>query len=211
MRFITYLSIFLFFSVKLSANPVECLISAIENRCVERIVDLFDSIEPLNSKEAKKITSETYKYFHKKYPSILPLNSEEDFLKKLSLFACKSHHYRKKPYFRGVFLNPYPFNFDKYASQRNQGLSFLSDKKTLKMMRISEFLLNSVNFAEDDFPADLVIGGVEMLVGALICILPIPGSQLVGITVITDGVRRSFDGVTQMDERNRARLFSFDY
>ena len=50
-------------------------------------------------------------------------------------------------------------------------------------------------------PEDFYIGGCEILVGALITLLPISGAGVVGIGMIGDGARRILDGVNKMGEK----------
>ena len=54
-----------------------------------------------------------------------------------------------------------------------------------------------------ELPANCYIGGVEMLAGALVFLLPIPGAQALSIGIIGDGARRVIDGVVQLGEERR--------
>lgn len=55
---------------------------------------------------------------------------------------------------------------------------------------------------EQDLPGSLILGGVEILVGSLIHI--IPGCNWIGRLIIADGVRRTFNGLEVLDEHNRS-------
>ena len=55
-----------------------------------------------------------------------------------------------------------------------------------------------------DLPSNCYMGGCEMLVGALIALLPIPGAAYFGGGVILDGLRRIADGVVQLGDERRA-------
>lgn len=62
---------------------------------------------------------------------------------------------------------------------------------------------NPSNLMEKDLPSNCYIGGCEMLAGALIFILPIPGAQWLGGLMVGDGVRRVIDGVQQLGDEQR--------
>ena len=49
----------------------------------------------------------------------------------------------------------------------------------------------------------MVLGGVEILGGGLVWILPFPGAKQLGGIMIADGVRRTFNGLEEIDEENR--------
>ena len=76
-----------------------------------------------------------------------------------------------------------------------------------KQRQITLLVLTCSNLDDEIFPADLILGGVEMLVGALICILPIPPAKWLGGVIIADGINRTFNGARDLDEQNRHNLF----
>ena len=51
----------------------------------------------------------------------------------------------------------------------------------------------------------VVIGGVEVLGGALVWVLLASGIKQLGGVMIADGIRRTFDGLTTMDEENKKK------
>ena len=57
---------------------------------------------------------------------------------------------------------------------------------------------------EKDLPSNCYIGGCELLAGALVWILPIPGSSLLGLGMMGDGARRVIDGLAQLGDERRA-------
>lgn len=68
--------------------------------------------------------------------------------------------------------------------------------------------LNQINLPkiENELPANIYAGGVELFAGALLCILtPVfPPAGYIGSTMILDGTRRVYDGVVQLGEERRA-------
>ncbi len=63
--------------------------------------------------------------------------------------------------------------------------------------------VNPSNLIAEDLPSNCYIGGCEMLAGALIFILPIPGAPWLGGLVVGDGARRVVDGVQQLGDERR--------
>jgi hypothetical protein len=62
------------------------------------------------------------------------------------------------------------------------------------------------NHPEDmdkDLPSECYFGGCEMLAGALIYIVPIPGAAWVGRLMMGDGIRRLVSGTIQLGEERR--------
>lgn len=49
----------------------------------------------------------------------------------------------------------------------------------------------------------MILGGVEILTGSLVWILPIPGAKQLGGIMVADGVRRTFNGLEDLDEQNK--------
>jgi len=54
-----------------------------------------------------------------------------------------------------------------------------------------------------ELPANVYIGALELLTGALICIVPYPGAWRVGVAVMGDGTRRVIDGFAQASDEKR--------
>lgn len=72
------------------------------------------------------------------------------------------------------------------------------DKHQIKVNQSNQPLI------ETELPGNCYIGGCELLAGALIFILPIPGSSLIGLSLMGDGTRRVIDGVVQLSDERRA-------
>lgn len=56
-------------------------------------------------------------------------------------------------------------------------------------------------------PGSMVIGGIEILTGSLL--LLVPGGTWLGRAAIADGIRRSFNGIEELDKRNQDKQFEF--
>ena len=52
----------------------------------------------------------------------------------------------------------------------------------------------------------MIIGGVEILVGALIWIIPAPGTKQLGAILVGDGIRRTFNGLEEVDKQNQGTI-----
>ncbi len=61
-----------------------------------------------------------------------------------------------------------------------------------------------VNVTDEDIPGSLVLGGVEILVGSFVHL--IPGCAWLGKLIIADGVRRCFNGLEDVDRNNKEKL-----
>ncbi len=60
---------------------------------------------------------------------------------------------------------------------------------------------------EKNIPGDLVVGGVEILVGTLMHL--IPGGGWLGKALIADGIRRAGNSIVEADAKNRSALTSY--
>lgn len=65
-----------------------------------------------------------------------------------------------------------------------------------------EILLCKKKVAEE-IPGSVALGGVEILSGALVWILPFPGTKQLGGIMIADGVRRTFNGLEEVGKKNK--------
>ncbi len=83
--------------------------------------------------------------------------------------------------------------------------------------RESCYLLSAMNAVssesinEVDYPTTLIIGGIELIVGTLIYILPVPLAKHVGAAVIADGSRRVFNGIEDLSDLQKEALLDFSY
>jgi hypothetical protein len=56
-----------------------------------------------------------------------------------------------------------------------------------------------------ELPGNVYVGGVEMLSGVLVCLLPFPGAATLGVFMLGDGLRRVADGYIQANDEERLR------
>jgi hypothetical protein len=83
--------------------------------------------------------------------------------------------------------------------------------------RESCYLLSAMNAVssesinEVDYPTSFIIGGIELMVGTLIYILPVPLAKHVGAAVIADGSRRVFNGIEDLSDLQKEALLDFSY
>jgi hypothetical protein len=57
---------------------------------------------------------------------------------------------------------------------------------------------------DEELPGNCYLGGCELLAGALVFILPIPGAAWLGGVMMGDGIRRVADGIVQLSDERRA-------
>lgn len=80
--------------------------------------------------------------------------------------------------------------------------------KKEKKEKQKEFVSQTVNsnppLIETELPGNCYIGGCELLAGALLCLVPIPGVTWIGGLMVADGTRRVIDGVVQFSDERRA-------
>jgi len=77
----------------------------------------------------------------------------------------------------------------------------LLDKKIYLALCTGYFKGKEQTNLEAEIPSDLIIGGIEIFTGVLLCILP--GCKTIGSAVVLDGVRRIMDGVKQIDDSDK--------
>jgi hypothetical protein len=73
-------------------------------------------------------------------------------------------------------------------------------------LKLDSFVACQANstLMDTELPGNCYLGGCELLAGALIFILPIPGAAWLGGIMIGDGFRRVADGVIQLSDERRA-------
>jgi len=76
-------------------------------------------------------------------------------------------------------------------------------KHSNKSQKQCHTIAKSPSLMETELPSNCYVGAIELFVGALIFILPIPGAQIAAITVMGDGGRRVIDGIIQLGEERR--------
>ena len=56
---------------------------------------------------------------------------------------------------------------------------------------------------ETEVPGSMVLGGIEIIGGVFVCILPVPAAKQIGSMMIGDGIRRTFNGLEEVDKINK--------
>jgi len=167
----------LFFSLLIFSSSlviaIDCtpLFNAIAEQNLKKAVEFFDDIIHLSVEESERVLSDIFDHYAKMYgPEIF----DNKFLKE---------QFRLWKEFN-VFLS---------ADSRT-----FTTKIDTTLVRSSKKRHRNDNQAE--IPGSIVVGGVEVLAGALACILPIPGARVFGVGLMTDGCRRVLNGVEELDK-----------
>lgn len=186
------MTIFRSFCVLILSWSVHCfsvdtihLFQAIDRRDSEAVVSFFDKMDPIDLEEARELISNIYEHYIAQFGSEF-LNSEE-YLKRLEY--CKELY---------------------HSILRQHGLSIENSLIRNKDQISYEILLcgkKSRNQGEAEVPGSMILGGVEILSGALIWILPFPGAKQFGGIMVADGVRRTFNGLEEKDEENKKNRY----
>lgn len=177
-----FLLLILSWSVNCFSFEATHLLNAIERRDSYAVISFFDQIDTLCFEEAHEFISNFYDFYIDQYGSEI-LHCEE-YLNKLDY--CKELYH--------AILKQYGFSLKQ---------SLIHDQNNVPY----EFLLcgqkeNEAN-VEVEVPGSMILGGVEILGGVLVWILPFPGAKELGVIMIGDGIRRTFNGVEEADKENK--------
>jgi hypothetical protein len=82
-------------------------------------------------------------------------------------------------------------------------LAFVINSLLFEHLSISDI----ADTEQQDIPGSLILGGVEILVGSLVHLLP--GCGWLGKLIIADGIRRGFNGLEEMDDHNKKESRKF--
>lgn len=80
----------------------------------------------------------------------------------------------------------------------------LNKKKKEHHKVVTKALHSRPNSGEVELPGNCYVGACELLAGALIAIIPVPGALWLGGAIIGDGARRIIDGVVQLSDERRS-------
>jgi hypothetical protein len=160
-------------------DPKE-LFEAIDREDIEGVIDFFAKVDVNDLEEAYELISNIYEHYVAQFGSEI-LNSEE--------------YYKNLDYCRELY----------HSMLSRYGLSTENSLIHNKHQDFYEILLCKKNKkkTEAEIPGSVVIGGIEILSGALVWILPFPGTKQIGGIMIADGVRRTFNGLEEIDEENK--------
>jgi len=192
----------LIFGQRLYPTNVDRMIEAIDSQSSSQIIAVFDSMESMTFKEARHFINELYDHYHQARGCDLQKPRKKSFFSSLSFVTCDCNWGKNL----GSLIQHHPFFPSAFMSHLTPPLVNMG--MYTKIHQIKSLLLTCSDFDDDVLPADLVLEGVEMLVGALICILPFPPAKWLGGVIVADGINRTFNGVREVDEQNRAYMFA---
>lgn len=192
------MNFFLFFLILIIGNISYCfsidkniLIEAIEQQNVSEIVNFFEDIKSITVEEAHEFILEFYDHFISEFgPEIL---NNDEYVKNLE--QCKAIYH--------AILEGYGFCFENSLIRYNNILStyiILCRKKDKKKNKVETNV---------EIPGSMILGAVEILGGALVWIIPFPAAKVAGGAMIGDGIRRTFNGLEELDKENKQQPNGF--
>jgi len=160
------------------------LIEAVEQQNISEVIQFFEEIETISWNEAEELITRFYEHYISQLgPEIL----NDEYLRTLE--QCKAmYHYILESH--GI---PLENGLIQYDIDTNHEL-LLCMKKTREKDQLP---------IEAEVPTSMLLGGIEILGGSLVWVLPFPGTKQLGGLMIADGVRRTFDGLGELDEENK--------
>jgi len=161
------------------------LFRAVDREDALAVIQFFDKIGVVDREKACELIINIYEYYIDRFgPEIL---SSEEYLRSLN-YCSELYH---------SMLSQYGLSVEN-SLIHNKNLSsyeMLLCKKHKKEI-------------EGEAPGSVVLGGVEILGGALIWILPFPGTKQLGGIMVADGIRRTFNGLEEINEENKKNRHS---
>ena len=168
------------------ASDCSILFAAIERQDVASVIQYFDDLRLDSHADAIEFIDEIHSHYTSVYGE--QIIKSDAYVKRL---------HKCKRLYRTLFQNHNNSHYGecdvRYFSDTTSVLQCKKKKKPKKPG------------VEAEVHGSVVIGGVEVLGGALVWILPVPGAKQLGGVMIADGIRRTFDGLTIMDEENKKK------
>lgn len=196
-------SLLIYFQI-LYADNFARIIEAIESQDPVRVSHVFDTLDPLSIEESRTLLQQIYKHYN--HSQIL--TNKEQIYSLCGKTFPKSIEIKKGTFDGRLGYFPLLNNLTSlitglFSVKKNEtSINTLLDEQVLSGVPLASLLYRGD--ADDlTIPAALVIGGVEMLVGALICVLPFPALKAFGGMVILDGVNRVFNGIERQADQNQ--------
>lgn len=163
------------------SQDITDLFQAVEQGDASAVVNFFDKINTINLDKAYTLISNIYDYYLDQFgPEIL---NNEEFLKNLD--CCRK-------FYHSIF----------HQNQLSLEYSLIKNSNDKRK--------NNRKNEDAEIPGSMTLGGVEILTGALIWILPFPAAKQLGGIMIGDGVRRTFNGIEEIDENKKKSLSPSD-
>ena len=157
------------------SRPLDRLIERVDNRDRIKLIDFFHRLEPMEFDDAKELIRNLYSHYGKE---MKPLKGE---LYKIlrSLPPC----YIQFPNLISLFKDHRRFMV----------------LQCQRILYITDLLIDPNSLSDDTIPSNLIICGVEVLTGSLICMLPFPNAPTIGSVLIADGTRRALSQFNEFD------------
>lgn len=177
-----YYLLILFFSTQCFALDKSELLAAIDQADATKIIAFFNKIDSIDREEASTLITEVYRHCISQFGSEILCSKE--YLDQLNQSKDLYHSILSM---HGVSLKNSLFK-NKYGY-------------TNKYLLCNE--TTNDDETESEIPGSMIIGGVEILSGALLWILPFPGAKQIAMLIISDGIRRTFNGLEEVEKENK--------
>jgi hypothetical protein len=163
--------------------------------------EFFDHfISEINSTYGMQLTVEEAFQLVKENIHVLPLSLEERQMILNSIDLLQSSN---RVTAGGIYW-PWEWSWFGLNDPRKEGSSFLFPDESLSLNQaFGQSPSNHPSNHSDGIPGSCILGGCEMLAGAILCLIQVPGLPWLGGVIIVDGVRRMGDGLVQMDNMRR--------
>jgi hypothetical protein len=181
-RFQAFALLLIFIRIQSFAFEKSELFESIYEGDAQKAIGFFDKIESISYEEAHELITEIHQYYVSHFGSGILDN--EEYQKQLNRYRNIYHS----------ILRGYGIHLQNSLIENGKGYS----KKIIFCKKDK----NSTGL-DDEIPGSIVLGGVEILGGALVWILPFPAAKQIGSIMIADGIRRTFNGLEEMDRENK--------
>ena len=172
-----FISVFLLCSTRCFSLELSDFFEAVEKQNTTEVLRFFDEIGSLDSPSARNLVFEIYSHYTDEFGADLP--AEQTPMQDLEYYLqfYSSHTPEKHP------------------------SSLCHKRKKGNPTHVS--LKNQSPTTQERVPGTMILGGVEVATGALIYIIPLPGARNIGSLLIADGIRRTFNGLEELDKENQ--------
>lgn len=175
----------IFFSTQCFAFEKSALFDAIDQGNASKAIAFFNQIESVDHEEAYELITEIYQHYVSQFGSEIFDNRE----------------YQRQ---LGQYREIYRSILKSYGIALENSLISNRGDFSAKILLCKKKKKDKIGL-EAEVPGSMVLGGVEILGGVLICILPFPGAKRVGGMMIGDGIRRTFNGLEEIDKENKTK------
>ena len=177
-----FLIFIIFWKIHCFSFETSVLYDAIEEQNPLKIIAFFDNVDSISFEESKELLLDIYHHFTDKFGIEVFDNQEYQ-----NLLIKYTHLYH-------LFLESNELFY------KNQ-----SAHDTINFFSKIQLCKNIENELQRELPGSMILGGVEILSGALLWILPFPGAKQAAGLLLGDGIRRTFNGLEELDKQNSSR------